>query len=333
VERPVVYCILPRELASKLRESLRLFYTSEPAIRVVVERREIDRRTRPNRRMDDRAVGTERRLVRSKHGRRVADRRAMVVAVSQPPVPRLARRHADRLLFVERIEPTRLDAEDIDTNRIIARVQAGDGSAFGQLYLRYFDRLYSYAHVALREPYSAEDVTQQSFLRALEALPGFEIRPDSAFRAWLFRIARNETLQLMRKHGRLVLEEPERVNERLASVGEDAASVLSWISDDELLMFVERLPLAPRQALMLYYRLGFTVEEIAVILDRTPESVRQLRSRALRFLADRLTALGHKPDRAQHQPMLVVLRHATVLRSRRFSLQQGIRPRPARWAA
>jgi hypothetical protein len=76
---------------------------------------------------------------------------------------------------------------------------------------------------------------------------------------------------------------------------------------------------AQRQVLMLRYMMDLTTTDIAAILGRSNEDVRALQSRALRFLQQRLTALGRAPH--GRQPTIQMTRRrggAPVLRARRF---------------
>jgi DNA-directed RNA polymerase specialized sigma24 family protein len=96
--------------------------------------------------------------------------------------------------------------------------------------------------------------------------------------------------------------------------------VLDWISDRELVLFVDRLPLAQRQVLLLRYMLDLTHAQIAEVLDRTPDDVRALHSRALRFLRTRLAALGRDARHGTRSRAMRPVREARVLRHRRFVL-------------
>lgn len=320
------YCIVPRDLAHRLHEPLRAFFRDEP-VEVVVELRERERRRRSRRGSPTaRAPEEERRSVRSKKGRRIGERRAMVVPVPAPALPPKVRRYAERLEFVERIEPGDEHAEDVDTARLVARWQSSEEEAFNALYLRYFDRIYSYVQTALNDPHEAEDETQQVFTRALVALPRYEIRSDKPFRVWLFHIARNTVIDHLRKHRLIHAEAPERIDERLAC---EAAEIeprgLDWLSDSRLVMLIERLPLAQRKVLTLRYFLGFSTPEIATALGRSPVSVRNLEHRALRFLEGRLDA-RQAARRSRRAPMLIRVKRPPVLRGRKFALTGPSRP-------
>lgn len=84
------------------------------------------------------------------------------------------------------------DAELVD------RAKAGELDAFETLTTRYEQRVFSLAMRMLRQEQDAEDVTQQTFLSALENLDGF--RGEASFTTWLFRIATHAALKVIRKH-------------------------------------------------------------------------------------------------------------------------------------
>jgi RNA polymerase sigma-70 factor (ECF subfamily) len=226
-------------------------------------------------------------------------------------------------VFVERLEPAGLALEDADTARLVARIQSGDRDAFAALYTRYFDRVYSYLRIALGDPHEAEDATQQVFIKVLAALPRYE-RRRTPFRGWLFVIVRNHSLALLERRGRVEVVEPEQLSRRHESalIAEDDGELgaLSWITDRELLMFVERLPLAQRQVLMLRYLVDLTDAQTAAILGRSAADVRMLQSRAVRFLRERLAAVGRGAAPGRGVRMRRWPRQVTVLRSRRWAL-------------
>lgn len=80
---------------------------------------------------------------------------------------------------------------------LVRRAQADDLDAFEALANRYEGRVYSLALRMLRHEQDAEDVTQQTFLSALEHLNGF--RGEASFATWLLRIASHAALKLIRK--------------------------------------------------------------------------------------------------------------------------------------
>jgi RNA polymerase sigma-70 factor (ECF subfamily) len=317
-----IYCVVPWALADELHEELRAHFRDDPNVEVVVERRRRERRTNEQRRSDEADALNDRRLIRNAEGRRVGDRRAALASIEPPTLPVSVHPYLEQIVFVERLEPSDQHYEDLDTARLVTRHQAGDREVFSELYMRYFDRVYSYLRLALDDEHAAEDTTQQVFLKVMEGLPRYE-RRRQPFRAWLFTIVRNHAIRYLEKRGRMEVVDPVELTERGVDRSEpepaEALGALGWITDREILMLIERLPVAQRQVLMLRYMMDLTTTDIAAVLGRSNEDVRALQSRALRFLQKRLTALGRAPHR--REPTIQMTRRragAPVLRARRY---------------
>jgi RNA polymerase sigma-70 factor (ECF subfamily) len=221
-----------------------------------------------------------------------------------------------------REEEARLDE---DSARLVAEAQRGDESAFQALYERYFEAIYAYLRVALKDRHEAEDRTQQVFMKALEALPRYKARPNTPFRAWLFRVARNEVISFQRKHNVIEVEPPEAIDRRREGRAPEPDSLsLASFSDGDLVFLIERLPEVQRQVLALRYMIGLTTEEIATVLGKTPQAIGQLHYRARRFLETRLGAIRARRERidttAPRQQMLIRLCRMPVLGERRKPL-------------
>jgi RNA polymerase sigma-70 factor (ECF subfamily) len=100
-------------------------------------------------------------------------------------------------IYQRALNMTDQTAPQISDAEQVARAKAGDLDAFEALTTRYEQRVYSVALRMLRHEQDAEDVTQQTFLSALENLNGF--RGDASFATWLLRIATHAALKVIRK--------------------------------------------------------------------------------------------------------------------------------------
>ncbi|MEI6676102.1 MAG: sigma-70 family RNA polymerase sigma factor [Verrucomicrobiota bacterium] len=89
-------------------------------------------------------------------------------------------------------------APDPSDDELVLRAKAGELTAFEHLVQRHEKRVYSLALRMLRQEQDAEDVTQQTFLSALEHLDGF--RGEAGFATWLTRIATHAALKTLRKN-------------------------------------------------------------------------------------------------------------------------------------
>lgn len=88
-------------------------------------------------------------------------------------------------------------ANRVSDPELVTRAKAGDLVAFEQLVARHERRVYALALRMLRHEHDAEDLTQQTFLDALEGLPGF--REEASFGTWVLRIATYAALKVIRK--------------------------------------------------------------------------------------------------------------------------------------
>ena len=325
--RAVTYCLVPRDLAARVYDALCRHFADDPSIEVVIERRGSDRREIQSRRARELPVGAERRKIRSVAGRRVGERRGSLVQVISPTadqLPRRARSAAPRLAFVELVKPSAQQLEDEEARRLVVAFQGGDQGAFEELYLRYFNHVYTYLRVLFRDDvHEAEDLTQQAFTNVFAALDRYELRKQP-FRAWLFVIVRNLAFSQLDRRNRSEPVDPAELTSRHegSTPEEPNLDAVDWISDRELFMLVARLPLSQRQVLVMRHMLDLSTKDIARLLERTPADVRTLEHRGRRFLEQRLTALGRAPTgrrarlqwrgRVRFLPVARARRHALV---------------------
>lgn len=84
-----------------------------------------------------------------------------------------------------------------DDAELVALAQTGDRAAFAALVRQHQDRVFRFILRLVGTREDAMDLTQETFIKAHQALPGW--RPEAQFRTWLFRIAHNATLDLLRR--------------------------------------------------------------------------------------------------------------------------------------
>lgn len=108
----------------------------------------------------------------------------------------------------------------------LSALREGDDAALGALFERYADRIYRLAVGLLHEPAEAEDVVQESFVKALTNLDRFEGR--SGIGTWLYRVAYNAAMDRLRRRGR----EPVTESDDMPS----PHSMVDWSSTPEALL-------------------------------------------------------------------------------------------------
>jgi RNA polymerase sigma-70 factor (ECF subfamily) len=182
--------------------------------------------------------------------------------------------------------------------------QARDGSrfAFASLVERYQARVYRLALRMTRTPSDAEDIVQETFLRAHQAIRFF--RGDSQFGTWLYRIAVNEVLMRRRAAARRPTQFIDDAIPRFAEIGCGAGGGPKSQVDDmvERRQLIERvhdaldaLDDAHRTALVLRDLEELSTEEVAEIVAASPEVVRQRAHRARLKLREALARVAGGP--------------------------------------
>lgn len=153
----------------------------------------------------------------------------------------------------------------------IAAAQRGDRSAFARVVDAYWDRLFRWLYHLTRDRHRAEDLTQETFLKALAAVKSF--RAGSNFRAWLFRIGHNNFVNLKRAERR----SPQTPSDEMPAP-DPAAGPVATAADREALAkvtdAVNDLPTDFRTALLLRAEEGMSFREVAAVLKITEETAR-----------------------------------------------------------
>jgi RNA polymerase sigma-70 factor, ECF subfamily len=166
---------------------------------------------------------------------------------------------------------------------LVQLAQAGDGEAFGQIYEAYVDLVYRYVYVRCGSHHLAEDLTAETFVRALRRLDSFTwTGKDIA--AWFVTIARN----LIVDHTKSSRYRIEVTTGELLDADEHAeapeAVVLERMRDVRLLGAVKGLKAEQQECIVLRFLQGMSLAETAAILGRNENAVKQLQLRAVRAL-------------------------------------------------
>lgn len=163
----------------------------------------------------------------------------------------------------------------LETEDLIRRCQRGDRLALEALIVRFQTYVYRLCCLVMRNEQDAEDMTQETFLRACRALPRFQFREGISFEAWLYRIAVNCCRSRMRRRWYQVLPWPERAPEIVAAPEEQPERKLEqheWRV--EILEAIYSLGDKHRMVVILRYYAGMSNEEIAETLGLPSGTVR-----------------------------------------------------------
>nr|WP_225908103.1 RNA polymerase sigma factor [Hyphomonas sediminis] len=165
----------------------------------------------------------------------------------------------------------------------ITRAAAGDAAAVRALVNRYSPGVLALATRMLGETAEAEDVTQETFIRAWKALPGWE--PRAKFSTWLHRVALNLCYDRLRKRREVLPDElPDRADVALGP--QDALDQAQRVKAVEAA--IARLPERQSAALTLCALQGHSQAEAADIMEISVEALESLLARARRTLRGEL---------------------------------------------
>ena len=186
--------------------------------------------------------------------------------------------------------PRQSVAEPPSDAALVAAARSDPG-AFLALYDRYLDRIYAYCHARLGTREAAEDATSEVFTKALAAIGRYE---DILFAAWLFRIAHNVVIDAQRRRVAAPLDAIDDRPDPARGPDETALALAEGAAVREALA---TLPAEERAVVELPYA-GWSGDEIAARLGRSPAAVKQLRYRAMQRLRTILARAGHAPEEA-----------------------------------
>lgn len=178
-----------------------------------------------------------------------------------------------------------------EVQALVAAVRGGDRDAAQSLYVLYAARLFRAVRPLCFSDAEAEDMVQDTFVKALTALDRYQPRPGIRFVAWLSTVALNTTRKRARRRR---FEIPTEPKER--SAGSEADTVAE--ADRKrlrkaLLEALERLPERDRQVIALRYGAELSAPEVAEIVGVSAASVRKICERRRAELLARLRQRAH----------------------------------------
>ena len=179
-----------------------------------------------------------------------------------------------------------------DEKALVQLAKQGDAAAFGQIYDRHVSLVYRYAHTLLGNTSEAEDLTGETFLRALQAIRRYRWtgRPVSS---WLLTIARNLGMSQLRRRQRT----REAFRLLPASTSSELAEARFAHGADlhDLRQAVATLSPVEREVIILRFVLALEYSQVAQVVGKSLNNVRVIQHRALKRLHERL-APAESPD-------------------------------------
>ncbi len=166
----------------------------------------------------------------------------------------------------------------------------GDSEAFETLYLRYLEKIYRYIYFRVGDEAQAEDMTEEVFVRAWEALPKFQLG-KSRFTSWLYTIAHNLLVDHYRRRNPVSISADDLA--RYADPSELPERIVGRKQEFEVLAkSIMQLDDLEQQVLLLRFVEGLSHREIAAIIGKSQTASRVIQHRALKALRALLARRG-----------------------------------------
>lgn len=192
------------------------------------------------------------------------------------------------------LEPVR----DVEFD-LVERCQAGDRSAFEELFMLYREDVFRFAFLVVRDPSLAQDVVQEAFLKVFRSIEKFQFR--SSFKSWLYRVAVNEAITILRR--RKIKEEleptPGATREQGGIAARDWQPEEAFLDGEErrlLRIAIGQLDPVHRSVVVLKYFHEFSDMEIASIIGCPPGTVKSRLHRARDLLRHHMAKQMGRPD-------------------------------------
>jgi RNA polymerase sigma-70 factor (ECF subfamily) len=182
------------------------------------------------------------------------------------------------------VVPPMAAPDAIDVWALVRRTQDGDAEAFGELYDHYVTLVHRYAYHRVGDRATAEDITSETFLRALRRIDSLSFQGRDVG-AWLVTIARNIIFDHV-KSSRYRLEVTTadmRDADRSTDGPEDA--VVALLTNQQVLACVQQLNPEQQECIVLRFLHGMSVSETAEIMGKKDGAIKALQHRAVRRLA------------------------------------------------
>jgi len=167
---------------------------------------------------------------------------------------------------------------------MVDAARAGNEAALSELYTLYFPRVYRYILARTGSTYDAEDLTEEVFMRVLEAIERFQWR-DVPFSAWLFRIAHNAVISQRRKDSARGRTAPLLDVLAIDSRGPDEL-VENRLALNEIMRAAEQLPEAQRRVITLRFSAALSVAETALAMGKGEGNVKVIQHKAITKLRE-----------------------------------------------
>lgn len=177
---------------------------------------------------------------------------------------------------------------------LIKAAQRGDAQAFATLYRSHVDKIYRYILYRVESEVTAEDLTSEVFMRALEGLASYECGP-TPWIAWLYSIANARVIDYYRRIEHV--SQREVLEETTVSVDPDMdADIMGEFNQTVIQAVLHQLNAEQQQVIIFRFMEGYSLEKTAALMGKTTGAVKTMQHRALAALTRMLQKRGIRAD-------------------------------------
>ncbi|MBI4304616.1 MAG: sigma-70 family RNA polymerase sigma factor [Chloroflexi bacterium] len=162
-------------------------------------------------------------------------------------------------------------------NELVKKAVDGDFEAFGELYSMFVNRIYRYIFYQVRNEMLAEDMTEEVFIKAWQAIGSCKGREQS-FSSWLYRVAHNHVVDNLRSTKQHLLIGTDITGEQL---GDPKQEIGTQLEQGEVFDAISLLPEEQRQVIILKFVEGLSNQEIGQVTGKKQGAIRILQMRGL----------------------------------------------------
>ena len=144
--------------------------------------------------------------------------------------------------------------------QLVARAQEHDNEALGELYSRYFGKVYQKCITMTKDEDAAFDLAEESLIKAFENLRGF--RGQASFSTWLYTITHRHCLEAIRKQKKTVVDSANELSEVEQPTTDLGDSIENEEQHTIMLALIDALPRPERELLLAKYTKGESIEQL-----------------------------------------------------------------------
>ena len=176
-----------------------------------------------------------------------------------------------------------LPVNEADEEQLLAAAMQFNDAALSELYDRYEAKIYGYIYRRIGDQSLAEDLTAQVFLKMLESIQDQKAW-RSSFSGWLYRIAHNLLVDTYRRKGRHGEVDLEDVSQMAAESQNPEETVAQALDTERLRSAIRRLTEEQAEVVSLRFLEGYSIAEVAGMMNRTEGAIKALQYRAVATL-------------------------------------------------